>query len=548
MARIKDASVEQVKAVADIVAVVSGRTVLRKAGGRFVGRCPFHEERTPSFSVSPEKGYYHCFGCGKGGDSIRFVQEAESLDFVGAIEWLADRFNVQLEYEEASPEADARRQRAKRLQELLEAAAAFYERYLWDSPAGGIARDYLKSRSLGEEVCRELRLGLALGGTTLARKAVERGFTRSELAAVGLVNRRGNDFFSGRLMFPLADPRGRIVGFQARKLREDDPLRAKYVNSPEGEHFRKGSILYGLHLARTAIAKEGRALVVEGNTDVLALRQAGVGAVVASMGTALTEHHVRELGRLTRRVYLCFDGDAAGEAATLRGMEIAADAGLDVRVIALPPGFDPADVAEGFEERLGTAESYLGYRVRLELDRAPDRQEAFVRAREVLARFEDSPERHAALRMIADRLELPKETLGGLAATVQAQAAPGVSPKLLELGNRLERDALAGVVAHPDLLPILRELGPEHFDSELLRRTCSHLLDPRDVESELVPVLAELDARAASEGITEETTEQLLLRLRERGLRRELETADDERLPELQQALAKVRTAFRQFA
>jgi DNA primase len=548
VARIKDSSVEQVKAVADIVAVVSGRTALRKVGGRFVGRCPFHEERTPSFSVSPEKGYYHCFGCGKGGDTIRFVQEAENVDFVGAIEWLADRFSVQLEYEEASPEAEARRQRSKRLQELLEAAATFYERYLWESPAGGMARDYLKSRALGEEVCREFRLGLALGGTTVARKAVERGFTHAELAAAGLVNRRGNDFFSGRLMFPLADARGRIVGFQARKLREDDPLPPKYVNSPESEHFRKGALLYGLHLARTPIAKEGRALVVEGNTDVLALRQAGVAAVVASMGTALTEQQVRELARLTRRVYLCFDGDAAGEAATLRGMELATEAGLDVRVVALPPGFDPADVAEGFEQRLGAAESYLGYRVRLELERAPDRQEAFVRAREVLARFEDSPERQAALRLMADRLDLPKETLGGLAPTVRAPAGAAVSPKLLELGERLERDALAGVVAHPRLLPILRELGPEHFDSELHRRTCSQLLDPGDVDPELVPVLAELDARAASEGITEETAEQLLLRLRERRLRHELETADDERLPELQQALAKVRTAFRQFA
>ena len=549
MARIKDASVEQVKATADIVAVVSGRTALRKAGGRFVGRCPFHEERTPSFSVSPEKGYYHCFGCGKGGDAIRFVQEAESLDFVGAIEWLADRFSIQLEYEEASPEVEARRQHAKRLQELLEAAAVFYERYLWDSPAGGAARDYLKGRALGEQVCREFGLGLALGGTTLARKALERGFTRVELTQAGLANRRGNDFFSGRLMFPLADARGRIVGFQARKLREDDPLRAKYVNSPESEQFRKGSILYGLHLARTAIAKEGRALVVEGNTDALALRQAGVVPVVASMGTALTEQQVRELARLTRRVYLCFDGDAAGEAATLRGMEIAADAGLDVRVVALPPGFDPADVAEGFEERLGTAESYLGYRVRLELERAPDRQEAFVRAREVIGRFEDSPERQGALRMIADRLDLPKETLGGLAPAAQAHARPSAAPnKLLELGARLERDALAGVVAHPGLLPILRELGSEHFDTEDHRRTCAYLLDPATGDDDLVPVLAELDARAASEGITEETAEQLLLRLRERRLRRELETADDERLPELQQALAKVRTAFRQFA
>src|SRR5256714_4455607 len=407
VALIKDASVDEVKAVADIVAVVSARTALRKTGGRYLGRCPFHEERTPSFSVNATEKLYYCFGCGAKGDLITFVRETEQLDFAGAVEWLADRFNVQLEYEETSPEQDARRRRRERLFELLDAAASFYERYLWDSQAGSLARDYLAGRGLGEEVCREYRLGLALGGTTLARKARERGFTRDELLASGLANRRGNDYFSTRLLFPLADARGRVVGFQARKLREDDPLRAKYVNSPEGELFRKGDLLYGLDRARTAIAREERALIVEGNTDVLALRQAALGPVVASMGTALTERQLKELARLTRKLYLCFDADAAGEAATLRGMELAAAQGFDVRVVALPAGTDPADAADGFERRLSGAEGYVVYRVRLELERAPARQEAFVRAREVLSRFEDSPERQQALRLVADRLDHP---------------------------------------------------------------------------------------------------------------------------------------------
>src|SRR5213079_3426478 len=205
--------------------------------------------------------------------------------------------------------------------------------------------------------CHEYRLGLAPGGATLARKAQEKGFTAAELRSAGLVNRRGNDYFAGRLLFPLADARGRVRGFQARKLREDDPLRAKYVNSPEGDLFRKGSLLYGLDRARAAIAKQERAVVVEGNTDVLALRQVGIEPVVASMGTALTERQLRELGRLTKRVVLCFDGDAAGEAATLRGMELAAAQSFDVRVVALPPGLDPADAAKGFEARVADAES-----------------------------------------------------------------------------------------------------------------------------------------------------------------------------------------------
>ena len=321
-----------------------------------------------------------------------------------------------LEYEESSPEQDRQRRQRERLFALLEQATSFYERHLWDSPRGEAARAYLESRGLGEEVCRHYRLGLAPGGATLARKAREKGFTAQELAAAGLVNRRGNDYFNGRLLFPLADARGRVRGFQARKLREDDPLRAKYVNSPEGELFRKGDLLYGLDRARTAIAKQERAVVVEGNTDVLALHQAGLEPVVASMGTALTDRQLKELSRLTHKTWLCFDGDAAGEAATLRGMELATAQGFDVRVVTLPPGRDPADLAGEFDELLGRAESYLSYRVRLEIERAPDRQEAFVRVKEVFSRFpEDSPERQDAVRLAVDRLDLPKETQAGFA-------------------------------------------------------------------------------------------------------------------------------------
>jgi DNA primase len=541
VARIRDASVREAVEAADMVEVVSARTQLRRSGARWTGLCPFHDEKTPSFSVNPADKLFYCFGCGKGGDIISFVRETEQLDFAQAVEWLAERYRVTLEFEESSPEQDAARGRRERLLSLLEQATSFYERYLWESPRGEAARSYLAGRGLGEEVCREYRLGLAPGGATLARKAREKGFTAAELAAAGLVNRRGNDYFSGRLLFPLADARGRVRGFQARKLREDDPLRAKYVNSPEGELFRKGDLLYGLDRARGPIAKQERAIVVEGNTDVLALRQAGLEPVVASMGTALTERQLKELSRLTHKAWLCFDGDAAGEAATLRGMELAAAQGFDVRVVALPPGQDPADLADEFDERIGRAESYLSHRVRLEIERAADRQEGFVRVREVLSRFEDSPERQDAVRLAADRLDLPKETQAGLAPQGRRGATGEISPRLLEKGSRLERDALAGVAAHPELRELLAELEPELFDIELHRRAREHLLEPGVPDAELVPLLAELDARAAAEGIDEETAKELLLRLRERQLRRELGSADLERTKELQEQLAKIR-------
>ncbi|MGZ4399607.1 MAG: DNA primase [Gaiellaceae bacterium] len=548
MPRIKDSSLAEVKAAADIVELVSARTALRKAGARYSGRCPFHSERTPSFSVNPADKLYYCFGCGARGDVITFVRETEQLDFNEAIEWLAERSGVKLEYEELSPRAESERRRRERLHELLEQATRFTERYLWEAKAGAAVREYLAGRGLGEEICREFRLGLSPGGTRLARKAQQKGFTRQELEAAGLVNRRGNDYFGFRLLFPLADARGRVVGFSARKLREDDPLRGKYVNSPEGELFHKSSILYGLHLARQAIAKQERAVIVEGNTDVMAVRQTGFEPVVASMGTALTERQLRELGRLCRRLYLCFDADAAGEEATLRGMELAAAQGFDVRVVALPPGSDPADAAEGFEERLVEAESFLGYRVRIEIDRAADRQEAFVRVRELLSRFEDSPERQQALRHVADRLDLPREVQAGFAPRSGPRGS-GVSPRLLDVGDRLERDALAGVVRHPTLLPLLAELDEEHFAEEPNRRLRAHLLAPSELPDEdVVGLVAELDAHAAASGIDERTAEQLLMRVRERRLQRELTGAAGARFAELQRQLDRVREAIREFA
>jgi len=542
MALIKDSSKREVIEAADMVEVVSARTTLRKQGARYVGRCPFHEERTPSFSVNPQEKLFYCFGCQKGGDVITFVRETEQLDFAQAVEWLADRFRVELEYEEASPRVEEGRRRRERLYAVLDQAASFYERHLWESEAGGPVRAYLEGRELGEAVCREFRLGLS-PGQGLAQKARQKGFTPEELRRAGLTNARGNDYFPQRLMFPLADARGRIVGFQARRLRDDDPLRGKYVNSPDGDLFHKSAILYGLNLARSAIAKQERAAVVEGNTDVIALRQAGFEPVVASMGTALTEQQLKELQRLTRRLYLCFDADAAGEAATLRGMELAAERGFELRVVTLPPGRDPADDPEGFQDRLARAESYVLYRVRLEMDRADDRQAAFQRAQDTLNRFEDSPERQEAWRYVNDRL--------GMTVQLQARGSttkPTIpSRRVLEAGERLERDVLAACFAFPSLLGALEKLSPEHFDSEENRRLRTALLT-KDADEETAPALAELDAVAATEAIDETTAKELLLRLRERHLRRQLAGADLEHAAELQRKLLEIREAVAELA
>jgi DNA primase len=549
MARIKDGSVEAVKATVEILPLVEDYVRLRKAGGTYKGLCPFHQERTPSFTVTPSRGTFKCFGCGEGGDAITFVEKIENVDFIGAIEALARRFGIELEYEELSPEAERARRRRERLFQLLTRATDFYERMLWDSETGGFAREYLASRGLDEAVCRRFRLGYAPGGATLTRRAIQEGFAREELLAGGLANRRGNDYFARRLVFPLADARGSVRGFQARKLHVDDPLHTKYVNSPESDLFKKGDLLYGLDSARQAIAKQDRAVVVEGNTDVLALRQAGFEPVVASMGTALTERQLRELARLTRRLFLCFDADAAGQDASLRGMDLALANGFDVQVVALRSGTDPADDPEAFDAQLASPVSYPVHRVRLEYGNARDKQSAFAAVRAFLAGIPDSPERLDALRLAADLLDLPPETQAGLAPARSSSRAAGVlSPRLLDAGRRLERSALAGVAAHPELAKVLEELGPEHFDDELHRRARAHLLQQAPTDAELTPLLAELYALGAEENITEQTAEQLLLRLRERRLQRELAEADEARLVDLQQALLKIRTAIREFA
>ena len=411
MARIKDESVRAAVDAADMIEVVSGRaapqdrravrgplSVSRRAHPQLLRECPGQALLLLRLRQ------------GRRRDRVR--PDTEQVDFAEAVEWLAERFRVTLEYEETSPQFEQSRRRRERLYTVLDHAASFYERHLWESAAGAPVRAYLEGRGLGEPICREFRLGLS-PGTGLAQKAQQKGFTREELRGAGLTNARGNDYFPQRLLFPLADARGRIVGFQARKLRDDDPLRGKYVNSPEGELFHKSAILYGLNLARPAIAKQERAVVVEGNTDVIALRQAGLEPVVASMGTALTEQQLKELQRLTHRLYLCFDADAAGEAATLRGMELAADRGFDIRIVTLPPGKDPADDPERFQDRLADAESYAFYRVRLELERADDKQEAFERVRATLNRFEDSPERQEAWRYANDKLGMTVQLKAG---------------------------------------------------------------------------------------------------------------------------------------
>jgi DNA primase len=332
-----------------------------------------------------------------------------------------------------------------------------------------------------------------------------------------------------------------VVGFQARRLHEDDALRAKYVNTPESELFHKGSLLYGLDKSRAAIARGDRACVVEGNTDVIALRQAGFEPVVASMGTALTEQQLRELARLTKNLSLAFDGDAAGESATLRGMELAVVQRFDVRVVSLPPGLDPADDPAAFQAQLRHARPYVVHRTQLEARRAEDRPAA---ARAVAAFLDSQPaslEKDEAWRWANDYFGTTVQLRASAGGT--ASAAAPVSPRVLAAGERLERDTLAGVVAHPELKSLLEGVKPEHFHDETNRRLRAHLVDGEPLDDAGVGLLAELDARADEEGIDADVGTELLLRLGERALQEDLQTADLDRTRQIQEQILRLREA-----
>jgi DNA primase len=484
--RMTQASVEEVRARADIVELAQADTELRKQGQEWTGRCPFHQERTPSFWVNPAKKVYFCFGCDARGDVIDYVRQRHALDFTAAIEWLAERFTVALEYEEVSPEVAARRRGEDRRRELLALTAAFYNRALRQSPLAEGARNYLEERGVTPEMVELFQLGYSPDERQVIVGASKKGFADRELEESG-ITRRGRsgpvDRMAGRLIFTLKDRRGRPIAFAGRRLPPDESG-AKYVNSPESPLWHKSDTLYGLHLARTAIARSEEAIVVEGYTDVIGLVQAGYENVVASMGTALTQQQLRELRQLARNVVLLFDADAAGSDAALRGLELASspDIGLNVRVALPPRGSDPAEVAasgrQAVDRMLAGARSVLAFRVSLVLDVADagsveGRTQAYEALKEVLRDAPATPERDELVRLAASRLRLASDAAAGLAARPAARraAAPAQPARLrMDAGQRDERLLLALALASDERgLAALDRVPAEALSHEDLR-------------------------------------------------------------------------------
>src|SRR3954447_3513767 len=452
-----------------MVELVGARSDLRRqGGGNWKGLCPFHDERTPSFSVNADKKVYFCFGCQESGDAIDFVCKTEGLDFREAVEALAERYNVELKRDQEDPQAEERRERRARLLELVERATAYYERVLWESSEAAKAREYLAGRGLQEEVLRKFRVGYAPSAWDSVMMAAQRfGFSREELAASGLgqKGRSGGfyDRFRARIMFPLADPRGKVLGFGARAMRGDQG--PKYVNTSENELYHKGRQLFGIDHARGPAARLGRVVVVEGYTDVLALHQAGVNESVAIMGTALTQEQMAGLAQAAHTVYLALDADRSGEDAMLRAARAAKEKRLELLVVEMPEGAAPADLiaAEGpdaFQERLGAAREVPDFAARrvvgqTDLDAPRGRDQALAEVRPLVAQLGSKPAtRDELVRYLSDRLDVPPNNLLAQLQTPTVHAAPAAeAPRVLRLDAtaRLEPSFLTMCVSSEEL-------------------------------------------------------------------------------------------------
>ncbi len=585
--RVTQDSKERVRDAVDMVELVGARTELRRAGAnRFEGLCPFHDERTPSFGIDPTAKLYHCFGCGEGGDVFRFVQETEGVDFPTALELLADRYGVELEREAEDPAEAERRQRRERLLAVLERTATYYVRVLWESPEAAKARAYLLGRGLDEGVLREFRVGYAPSAwDSVLRASTRAGFAARELYDAGLVQRsqssgRVYDRFRARITFPLADARGRVLGFGARQLEGQD-RGPKYLNTGESELFHKGRIVYGADLARATAAKVGEVVVAEGYTDVIALRQAGVANAVGIMGTALTEGQVAEIRRIAPVAHLALDADGAGQAAMLRAADVAAGTGLELRVVPLPPGQDPADLvrsegAEGVGRRVRGSMPFVRFRVERtlaagDLATAEGKDRVLAALRPVLGALPPSVLREELVRVVADRLDLSEslaQTLlarpaGGrdpAAAGVPVSPAPPRPPAApaggadphdpapaadpapivrpdarLTPAEETERLFLAFCVALPAAgAPALAGVDPDvHFTTDLTRRAAAHLREHLhepgaglgEEDGALRALLAELPLRAAREEPSPALVDNQRLQLELLSIDRRIRTA-----------------------
>lgn len=560
--RIPDSVIEEVQNQSDIVEVISEYVPLKPAGKNFKALCPFHQEKTPSFMVSPERQIFNCFGCQVGGNVFSFLMKHERLTFLEALKMLADKSGVRL------PQMDRSEGRKDlRLFELNELAARFFQSCL-ESREGEKALRYLEEgRRLSKETIHRFRLGYAPASWDgLLRETGKRGFSPSILEEAGLALRRKDgegfyDRFRNRIMFPISNVTGKVIGFGGRAL---DAVEPKYMNSPETAIYHKSDNLYGLNLAREHILREGKVIVVEGYLDAITPAQVGIGNIVASLGTTLTSGHVRLLRRYRQDVVMVYDSDAAGVEATLRGLDLLVEEGMHVKVVSLPPGRDPDEFVrregkEAFQGKLKEAEDLFDYKLSLLSGRynsasVEGKAEIVKQMLPTIDRFQNAIEKKGYIKKLAEELGLRgRITLGEewILTELQKLRRPA---RRIHPGKAGEKDLTASpasyiedgsVVAERDLLQIMlqekelvgevkKKLSPSDFRDERYRPVVDvifHLreegkpIQPREVinylqDEELAAIVSQLVARECPHSDKVKAVEDCANRIKEEAKKR----------------------------
>lgn len=550
--KIPEDKIEEVRETADIVEIVSQFVTLKKRGKSYMGLCPFHTEKTPSFSVDPVRGFYHCFGCGAGGNVFNFIMQIEKVTFPEAVRSLAEKLGIHLplnqEKDDASKETEL-------LYHVNQFACDFYKECLYGTKAGQKALDYLRGREFTPETIERFRIGYApRRWDGLILKARRESVRQEHLSKAGLiVNRKERegfyDRFRGRLMFPILNPSGRVVGFGGRAL-EEKPGAPKYINSPETLVYRKSRLFYGLDLAKTAIRRQDRALLVEGYTDVMRLHQCGLDNAIASAGTALTKEQAGLLARYTREVTLVFDGDSAGLQAALRGVDVLVEAGLDVRITPLPGGSDPDSYARTrsaseMKNRIASALDFVDFRLAQmkasgRLTSPAQRAEAAGILIRTIALIRDPIQRNLTVKDVSEKLGIDESMLiAQVRKHRRGKDDTGRAPETprAQTTDSAERGLLLLLISDTEKWskPIFEHLAPDQIRNKQNRMLIERLYDdylkgrfhqPQSLLDRFAedPVLARSLSEMLSERLDETVNQSqfgldCLLAIREKGFR-----------------------------
>ena len=527
---IHEEDVVRVRETADIVAVISAHTQLRKQGTSWMGLCPFHGEKSPSFSVSQEKGVYYCFGCQVRGDAISFVRDMEHVDFQTAVEQLAGKFGITLRYTDKNE--GERREARSRLRDAMAAAVDWYHDRLLTSGDAGAARRYLRDRGFDGDTVRRYRIGWAPDDWSQLVRALKFPPKVLRDCGLGIENRNGgtNDFFRARILFPIFDSSGDPIGFGGRTMPEGRP--PKYKNTPETALYRKSKVLYGLNWAKAEAVRTNEVIICEGYTDVIGFATVGLGRAVATCGTALTDEHVRTLRLLAPRLVLAFDPDAAGQAAAERVYEWEKKHEVEVAVAALPPGADPADLSrsdpEALRRSVEEAVPFLGFRVERILAganlRTPEGRGKAAEA--ALAAIVEHPSefvRDQYVMAVAGRCQLEPDQLRASLRSGSIRPVVRVAPPAptLTRAENAEVEALRLAVARPEeILPLLDPiLFTDTGHQAVLRALVDAGGDLHAATEAADPTVADHLARLAVEDSSAEPDDVRRKLLRDAGLR-----------------------------